>query len=391
MIETMAMLSTVAIREFDFHKCADGKRHVHTKELISTVHERRCLSRLFKQREDATLLDEYTSGSHPKQPTPSDETAGAMMLPAPPCLRRWMTVQEAIAFIKHSFHCEEDLHTLYVLDRYGCLLGMVTLSTLILAAPDRILEEIMDANVVTTHLETDQEEAAQLLADHDLLALPVLDDAKRLVGLISVDDVIDVLEEEATEDMYRLAQMSGESEIFSPILRAVRNRLPWLYVNMGTALLAASVVTFFEDTIARMALLAAFMPIVAAQGGNAGNQTMTIMVRSLALDEIALGDAWRALRRELLLGLLHGLFLGGSIGFIAWRWQGNPLLGVIIGIAMIANLSLSALVGVLVPLTLKRLQVDPALASGVFVTATTDVMGFAIFLGLATGLLNWLV
>lgn len=390
MIETMAMLSTFPIQGFDFDDCAKSNRDVQTQEFMPIIPEKGVTSRLSEHREDITCLNGYTSTNHREQSTPSDETAGAMML-APPCLRRWMTVEEALAFIKCSFHCEEDIHTFYVLDRHGCLLGVVTLGTLILADPDQILEEIMDTSVVSTHLETDQEEAAQLLATYDLLALPVLDDAERLVGIISVEDVIDVLEEEATEDMYRLAQMSGESEIFSPILRAVRNRLPWLYVNMGTALLAASVVTFFEDTITRMALLAAFIPIVAAQGGNAGNQTMTIMVRSLALDEIMLGDAWRALRHELLLGLLHGIFLGGSIGIVAWLWQGNPLLGGIIGIAMIANLLISAFVGVLVPLTLKRLKVDPALASGVFVTATTDVMGFAIFLGLATCLLHWLI
>jgi magnesium transporter len=249
----------------------------------------------------------------------------------------------------------------------------------------------MDRDVISVRVDVDQEAAAQLLARYDLVALPVVDVEQKLVGIITHDDVVDVLEEEATEDIYHLAQVSPDAEVFSPIPRTVRNRLPWLYINMFTALAASSVVALFEGTIARVALLAAFMPIVAAQGGNAGNQTMTIVVRSLALGEMNLSDAWQVLRHELVVGILHGLVLGLSIGLIAWLWKGNPFLGMVIGLAMIANLIISALVGVLVPTTLKRLNIDPALASSVFVTAATDIMGFALFLGLATYFLGWLV
>ncbi len=352
-------------------------------DLLGEMDDDQAVSQLLEEMED----------SHEVEPLliHDEETAGGIMNYLPPCLRRWMTVEEALRFIKEQYAGENELYYLYVLDRYGVLIGVVNLRMLILAEPQQTVEEIMNSEVISVDVGTDQEEVAQLLARYDLLAIPVVDDRHRLVGIVAVDDVVDVLEEEATEDIYRLAQVSEEAEIFSPIPRAIRNRLPWLYINMGTALLSAAVVTYFAGTIAAAAMLAAFMPIVAAQGGNAGNQTMTIMVRSLALGEIQLSDAWRALRHEVTVDLLQGLILGVSIGLVAYLWQGNAVLGIIIGVSMLLNLLIAATMGVIVPTTLKRIGIDPALASGVFVTATTDVMGFAIFLGLSTYFIAWLV
>jgi magnesium transporter len=352
-------------------------------DLLGELDDDQAVSDLLEEMED----------SHEVEPLLAydEETAGGIMNYLPPCLRRWMTVEEALRFIKEQYAGEQELYYLYVLDRYGVLIGVVNLRMLILAEPQQTVEEIMNSDVISVTVDTDQEEVAHLLARYDLLAIPVADDRHRLVGIVAVDDVVDVLEDEATEDIYRLAQVSEEAEIFSPIHRAIRNRLPWLYINMGTALLSAAVVTYFAGTIAAAAVLAAFMPIVAAQGGNAGNQTMTIMVRSLALGEIELGDVWRALRHELTVDLLQGFILGISIGLLTYLWQGNAVLGIILGISMVLNLLIAATMGVVVPITLKRIGVDPALASGVFVTATTDVMGFAIFLGLATYFIAWLV
>lgn len=383
--------------QMDEDEVVDVAQHLTTAMLVEVLDamEPDEAADLLGEMDDAEaqyLLQEMEESGEVQQLLAYDkETAGGIMNAAPPCLRRQMSVSDAFRFVKAQFHDENELFYLYVLDRYGHLIGVVNLRALLLAEAEQTVEEIMNRDVISVNVATDQEEVGQILARYDLLALPVTDDQNKLVGIITVDDVVDVIEEEATEDIYRLAQVDATSDIFNPIGRAMRNRLPWLYINLGTALLSASVVTLFEGTIARVALLAAFMPIVAAQGGNAGNQTMTIVVRSLALGEIELRDAWRALRHELLLGMLHGLILGSSIGLLAWLWKGNPMLGVIIGVAMIANLTISALVGVLVPMTLRRLGVDPALASGVFVTATTDVMGFAIFLGLATYFLYWLI
>ena len=267
---------------------------------------------------------------------------------------------------------------------------MINLRALILADPHQTIEEVMQREVISIQVDTDQEEIAQLFAHYDQLALPVVDSEKRLVGVITIDDVVDVLEEEATEDIYHLAQVGANAGLLAPFPPALRNRLPWLYVNLFTAILAATVVAFFQDTIAAVAVLAVFLPIVASEGGNAGNQTMTIVVRSLALGETDVSSAWQILRHELLLGAVHGVLLGLSIALIAWVWQGNPALGLVIGVAMLANLLVAAGVGVLVPITLRRVGVDPALASSVFVTTATDVAGFAVFLGLATYMLAYL-
>lgn len=320
---------------------------------------------------------------------PEDTAGGIMNLP-PPSLRRFWTVSEAFQFIKQNYNDANQVFYLYVLDRNGKLIGVVNLRALILAEPTQTIEEIMIRDVISIRVDTDQEEVAQLFSRYDLLALPVVNAENRLVGIITVDDVVDVIEEEATEDIYHLAQVNADAEVFAPILHSIRARLPWLYVNMVTAFLAAAVVAFFEDTIAAVAILAVFMPIVAGQGGNAGNQTMTIIVRSLALGEIDVSEAWRALRQELFIGLLNGLALGVGVGIIAWLWQGNPMLGLIIGLALVGNLVVASIAGVLVPTTLKRLNVDPALASSIFVTTATDAMGFALFLGLATLLIRWL-
>lgn len=318
-------------------------------------------------------------------------SAGGIMNQPPPALRRQMTVAIAFNFLRKNFQDEEELHYLYVVDRHGSLSGVVSLRALILAQPTQTIDEIMDRRVFAAEVDMDQETVAQMMAHYDLLALPVIDGQKRLVGLISVDDVVDVIEQEATEDIYRLAQVGESSEIFSPLSRALRNRLPWLVINLGTALLASAVVAFFESTIAQLALLAAFLPVVAGEGGNAGNQTMTIMVRSLALGEIKLSQVWKAVGNEVILGLVNGIILGILIGVIVWQWAGNLILGIVIGLAMLANLLIASVAGVLVPAILKRIGIDPALASSVFVTTMTDIMGFAIFLGLASYFLRWLI
>lgn len=319
-----------------------------------------------------------------------EESAGGIMNTPPASLRRWMTVAESFTFIKQNYHDENEIFYLYVIDRFGRLIGVVNLRALILADPYQTIEEIMNRDVLSVRTTVDQEEVAQVLARYDLLAVPVVDDTERLVGIIAHDDVVDVLEEEATEDIYRLAQVSEDAEIFSPISQTIRSRLPWLIINMGTAFLASSVVAFFEGTIAQVAVLAAFMPIVAGQGGNAGTQTMTIMVRSLALGEIQGRDTWSALWHEFRIGLLHGVVLGLLVGTTAWFWQHNMMLSAIIGLAMLGNFVVAALAGVLVPMILKIIRVDPALASGVFVTMATDSLGFLLFLGLATHFLQWL-
>jgi magnesium transporter len=317
-----------------------------------------------------------------------DETAGGLMTPEFFALRGTMTAAQALAFVRQQDPEGEAPYYLYVVDSDDKLFGVVGLRALIGAAPDTHIEQIMHRDLRTVPVGTDQEEVANLMTKYSLIALPVVDAAGKLVGVISSSDIANVIEDEATEDIYRLSNVSdGDLTVWSPVKVSVSRRLPWLFLNMGTAFLAASVVNAFQYTIAQLAVLAAFQSIVAGQGGNAGTQTLAIMVRGLALGEIELRDIGPALLREIGIGALHGLAIGLAVGLIAWVWQGIPVLGLVIGLAMLGNLLAAAAAGTLVPLTLKALKLDPALASAVLVTTVTDCVGFALFLGLATAFL----
>ena len=320
-----------------------------------------------------------------------DETAGGRMTSELFALRRRMTVQEAMRALRDLGPSEEVTYYLFVVDRDNVLRGVVSLRRLITSEPTTTLESIMDPDVIRVRASADQEEAARLMSRYSLPALPVVDDAGRLLGMITHDDLVDVIEEEASEDIYRLGGVLDEERTSGPVSASVRRRLPWLYVNLVTAFLAAWVISQFKATIERVAVLAAFQAIVAGQGGNAGTQALTVMVRSIALGDVELRDAWRALLKEVTVGLVNGIAVGIAVGAIASLLQGNPVLGVIIGLAMIGNMMAAGLAGALVPMILKRLHVDPALASGIIVTTVTDVTGFGLFLGLATLFIQWLV
>ncbi len=320
-----------------------------------------------------------------------EESAGGIMNLPPPSLRRWMRVREAVIFLREHYQDAEEIYYLYVLDRNARLIGLVNLRAMVLADPEQTIESLMRSDVVSVRVDADQEEAAQLLARYDLLAVPVVDHDDRLVGIISVDDLVDVIEEEATEDIYRLAGVSEVSQIAAPIPHALRSRLPWLLINMITALVASGVVALFESTIAQVAILAAFLPIVAGQGGNAGTQTMTVVVRSLALREVEINDTPWVIWHEIRIGLVNGLLLGLLVGLLVGLITQNPTMGLVVGLAMLGNMVVASAAGTLVPMGLRRLGVDPALASGIFVTFATDTLGFLFFLTLATLLLRWLL
>ncbi len=348
---------------------------------------------------------EAAAGVAPLLEYPEDSAGGIMNSPRY-MLQRHMTVGQAMRFLRKHYEDAHDLYYLYVLDGGGStvpaetapgqvgqgrLVGIVSLRALLLAEPDARLDEIMDEEVLTAPADADQEEVARILARYNLLAVPIVDEEERLLGIVTVDDVVDILEEEATEDIYRLAQVNEEAVVFSPLPEAVRARMPWLVVNLGTALISSTVVAQFAGTIAAVAILAALMPVVAAQGGNAGNQSMTIIVRSLALGQIDLKDFWAVFRHELGVGILHGLALGALVAGVIFIWLGNPILSAVIGTAMLGNFLVAAVVGVLVPMTLRRFGVDPAFGSSMMVTASTDILGFTIFLGLASYFVAWLV
>jgi magnesium transporter len=249
----------------------------------------------------------------------------------------------------------------------------------------------MTSDLISARVDMDQEEVARQVAAYNLLAIPVVDEENKLVGSITVDDVIDVIKDEATEDIYRLAGVAGDDRAFTPAGESFRKRLPWLGINLATAFLAASVVAIFEGTIARVAALAVFMPIVAGMGGNAATQTLTVIVRGIALGELTWSNARKALMKEAAIGIGNGIVLGVVAAIVAWLTRDNATLGLVLGAAMIINLFVAAIAGTLVPLGLRAVNVDPALASSVFITTLTDIFGFFAFLGLATMFAEYLV
>jgi magnesium transporter len=271
-----------------------------------------------------------------------------------------------------------------VVDDRGKLSGVLSLRQLLLKRPETRLKDIMETDVIRVTADTDQEEVAQLVASYNLLAVPVVDPQNNLVGVITVDDVIDVIKDEATEDIYRLAGVAGDERVFTPAKESLRKRLPWLGVNLATAFLAASVVGLFTGTIDALPILAVFMPIVAGMGGNAATQTLTVIVRGIALGELTWGNSRKALLKEAVVGIGNGVALGLVAAAVAWATRGDPVLGIVLGTAMVINMFVAATAGVLIPLGLRAANVDPALASSVFITTMTDVFGFFSFLGLAT-------
>jgi magnesium transporter len=321
----------------------------------------------------------------------ADESAGGLMTSAKVPLHREMTAGEAIAHLRTIAPESEDVYYLFVVDEDIRLVGVVSLRQMIIAPPDTHIAEIMDPDVVYVRADADQEEAARLMARYDLLALPVVDDMGHLLGLITHDDLVEVLEEEATQDIYRLGGVPEESPPDVPIPAALRTRLPWLVLNLGTALASATVLSLFEGTIARVAVLAAFFPIVAGVSGSAGTQTLTVTVRGLALGELNPRDGLRALVREMLIGLANGITVGGLIALIATLWKGTPMLGAIVGLATLLNMFGAGIAGALVPLIMQVLRIDPALASPILVTTITDICGYFTYLGLATLLLTRLI
>jgi magnesium transporter len=318
-----------------------------------------------------------------------EQTAGRIMNPAVFALNEDLTVGEAITALQGSRDVEMVFY-LYVVDVRRHLVGVTSLRRLLLVSPETPLKRIMTPDIISVRVDTDQEEVARQVASYNLLAVPVVDEENKLVGVVTVDDVIDVIKDEATEDLLRLAGVSGDERISTPAGEALRKRLPWLGVNLVTAFVAASVVALFEGTIEKVTALAVFMPIVAGMGGNAATQTLTVIVRGLALGELSWANARKALGKEAVVGLGNGLALGLVAAGVAWVTKNDPMLGLLLGMAMVCNMFVAATAGTLVPLGLKAMKVDPALASSVFITTFTDVVGFASFLGLATVFLRYL-
>ena len=312
------------------------------------------------------------------------DTAGGIMSDEFIALNADQTVEDCLKLLRRKAEERPDsISYLYVTDASRRLAGIVSLRDLVFSQPLRPVRELMNRDVKAVAVEDDQEKIARLFEHYHYLALPVVENEGRLVGIVSARAVMGVIQHEATEDMQLMVGLSGEERAFTPWQTSIRRRLPWLCINLATAFLAGAVVQIFEGTIAKWTALAVFLPIVAGQGGNAGTQTLTVIVREMALGEMTKGDGRRALIKEAILGICNGLAIGLLVGVVGFLWKGSARLGAIVGIAMLLNMIGAALSGVFVPYTLRAFKIDPALASSIFVTTVTDVAGFFFFLGLA--------
>ncbi len=312
------------------------------------------------------------------------ESAGGIMSPEVTALPEDLTVTDAVTILRRIADESEQVYYTYVVDLNTRLVGVLSLRDLILAPEGRRLRDIMRRQVVTVPVTMDREEVARLLTKYGYYALPVVDDERRLLGIVTVDDVMDVLQDEATEDIHRMVGAGADERIDSPVPLVLRRRVPWLLINLGTAFLAAFVVGAFEDTLKQLTVLAVLLPIVAGQAGNTGLQSMAVMIRSIATGETrGLALAW-VLLREVAIGLGTGLVIGVTCALGAFAWQHDLRLSLVLGGAMVLCMLIATVSGALVPWIMKRLGFDPAQSASIILTTITDVAGFAIFLGLGT-------
>lgn len=311
-----------------------------------------------------------------------EDSAGRRMQTEFIAIPPFWTVGQTIDYLRAEKDLPDEFYQLYVVDPGYRVLGTIPLDKFLRARRQVKIENLMNHDVITVDATEDQEAAARDFERYDLVEVGVVDDNKRLVGVLTVDDIVDVIHEEATEDIKLLGGV-GDEEISDRVLATVRSRAPWLVVNLVTALLASFVISLFNATIEQMVALAALMPIVASMGGNAGTQTMTVTVRALATRDLDRARMRRLVIREVSGGFINGCIFAVLIGGVTWLRYLSPSLGIVIGLAMIVNMIAAGTAGILVPLALEKLKVDPAIASSVFVTTITDVIGFFAFLGLA--------
>lgn len=295
---------------------------------------------------------------------------------------QFWTVGQTIDHMREADDLPAEFHEVFIVDPAFRLLGRVQLNRLLREKRPTPMIELLDETRHVVRATQDQEEVARRFERYDLVSAAVVDDADRLVGVLTIDDMLDVIERETDEDMRRLAGL-GDEELTASVLRSSRSRLPWLVINTATAFMAAAVIGFFGGSIEQMVALAILMPIVAALGGNTGVQAMTVTVRAIATRDLGRGNARRVILREVLVALINGFVIAVIVGAGAAIWFTNFELGIVIGLALVLNMLVAGLAGVLVPMTLYRLNLDPAVSSGVFVSTVTDVVGFFAFLGLA--------
>ena len=315
-----------------------------------------------------------------------EDSAGRLMQRELVAVPAFWKVGEVIDFLRESDDLPDDFYDIFVVDPRHRLIGAIPLNRVLRTKRPVPVREIMIPDLVTIPLSMDQEEVAYVFAQQDLVSAPVIDDANRLIGVITVDDIVDVIHEEAEEDLMRLGGVQ-EDDLYDAVIVTGKSRFAWLFVNLATAIVASIVIGLFQGTIEQIVMLAVLMPIAASMGGNAGTQTLTVAVRAIAMRELSPANALRVLSKEVLVGVFNGLLFAAIVGTIAWVWSGNVGIGIVMAAAMAVTMVIAGLAGAAIPLGLSRTRFDPAIASGVFLTTITDVVAFLAFLGLGAWLL----
>lgn len=314
---------------------------------------------------------------------PEDSAGGLMDLDAV-TVRSNVTLDVVLRFLRQKGQIPRHTDRIIIVDRFGFYKGVLPIRRLLTNDPEVSVASVMRTDVDVINVATNDADVARLFEDHDLISAPVVDDNNRLLGRITIDDVVDVIREDAEQTMMNMAGLRQEDDFFAPVVRSMRRRNVWLGLNLATAFLASWVASQFADTLDQIVTLAILMSIVPSMGGIAGSQTLTLMIRGQALGQIGRGNTRWILTKEAIVGLLNGLVWSLVVALIAFLWFGDGRVGIVIAFALIVNMSVAALAGVLIPITLKRLDIDPAVAGGVLLTTVTDVVGLLAFLGLAT-------
>jgi len=316
-----------------------------------------------------------------------EDTAGGLMNTEFIRIHLHLTKKDAIDEIIRQSEEIEEFYTIFVIDDNNVFQGIVSLKDIIKAKGNVQITELVKSDVAWVSPDTDQEEVARLISQYNITSIPVLDQNMKLLGRVTFDDVIDVLEDENTEDILKISGVSEDEELSGNWVEAVKSRLPWLIINLGTAFLASAVVRSFEPTISKIAVLSAYMTIIAGMGGNAATQALAVTVRRISLYDLTDNQAYRTVLKEFTVGLINGAVTGLIVFIFALVFDNNPLLGVVIFLAMTGNLLIAGVTGAGIPLILKRVGIDPAIASSIIITTFTDVFGFMLLLGLASRLL----
>ncbi len=362
----------------DPSQVAEAARELETDDVVYLVED---LGEA-EQREILEALDPTDRVAVTESLNFPEESAGRLMqrelVKAPP----FWTVGQMIDFMRASDDLPEQFYEVIIVDAMAKPVGTIPLSRILGERRPVTLESLMEEDFRTIDATEPQEDVAYAFNQYHLVSAPVVDDDGRLIGVITIDDAMEVLEDETEEDLKRLGGV-GDEELSDQVWAITKRRFPWLAVNLVTSILASLVIGLFDEEIARLVALAVLMPIVASMGGNGGTQSLTVAVRAIATRDLTPTNAWRVVIRETLVGLVNGVVFALVIGVVAWLWFDQPMLGVVIGLAMIINMLAAGLAGILVPIGLDKAGADPALASGAFVTTVTDVVGFFSFLGLA--------